>query len=140
VQIYKYADVQMKRSGILILFVILFAGCDPIYNLNYVVTNKSGQTIWVYHEKSYGDSVALYYVLLKDGNSDTLVKNSGIGYAKPVFEENRVQVIKQMRLYIDTPFTDSTLLVPASDWTYFENRKTEGIAELIVSKNDVNGK
>ena len=127
--------LKMCKLLVPLLFVLMIIGCDPLYHVNYVVRNQSSQTIYVINHN--GRSEGFEIVNLTPGSIDTVYKESGVGYPKPFYEEQKKDIFKAMNFFADSTFADSSIFIPASEWNYTEAARFEGTAVLTINPSDI---
>jgi hypothetical protein len=133
----------VKRHFPFIFFLLFLYGCDPIYHVNYVVENQSQDTILVWN-LSEDDTVIQH--LICPGKQDTVFKQSGIGYSKPVFDWQKDSLRKDLAFYqfsmvnVDSSRNinlSSSAIFPKWKWNYSESNRCEGKAILVVTAADL---
>jgi len=133
-------NVQMKSALFFFSFIFL-VGCDPIYHLNYIVENQSRDTLLVTGAPENCDTVITYAIL--PSKSDTIFKASGVGYSKPVFDEQKDWLRKGIAFYSSPPKEDSAKnwdsfqFIPSGTWNYSEKNRCEGKAILVITADDL---
>ncbi|HTL80627.1 MAG TPA: hypothetical protein VL651_02920 [Bacteroidia bacterium] len=118
----------MKRYVLGLAFFLI--GCDPVYQLDYVVKNETDQTIHVVDR--YDTAFPGRPFLLHPGESDTVVNASGVGYSRPVFEENKDDVWSGLIFTWDTSKCKDCMFKPKADWIYSESNRCNGNATLTI--------
>ncbi len=131
----RYANVQMKKILFPFSFIFLFVGCDPLYHVRYIVENDSGKT--VYFVNTLEADTILKKNSLKFGDRDTVITDSGVGYAKPFFKEGKDAVRKGLVFFSDSSLCDSCMIVPKGIWNYTEKNRCEGNANMIITPDDL---
>lgn len=126
----------MVRPVLLFFFLLLFAGCDPLYHLNYSVKNQTGKTLYINRKNNS------YYrpspVIIIPPDSTVLVHQStGVGFAKEKFKKESASVAAGLICFSDSVFSDSTQIMLQPGWKYHRSGFGLGNPVLVIDKKDL---
>lgn len=124
----------MMKFFSFVLLLVLFCGCDPVYHIAYCVKNESEKTVFIVDKSNPS---AKKIIAVKPGEIDTLMDESGVGYPKPVFNENVKNLSNYYVYFSDSLLADSTMFAPKNEWKYSEKKRFEGVGELVIVNDDV---
>lgn len=123
----------MKRIFLLILLVV-FAGCDPAYHLQYAVINDSDRPVYCLDKTKKGDAAV---VRIEPDSAILVYEEFGFGFGKPQFKETRPEVANRFAVYSDSTLADSSQIVPRKGWKYYALPIDDYNARLYIRRKDL---
>lgn len=125
----------MKKIGLLIFLIVLFAGCDPVYHLTYSVVNKSGKTIYI--AAKAGGGAPGFIIAVPPDSSARVSESGGIGFAREKYRQNVGEISGRLTYFSDSALSDSGFFQPGLEWQFHRDGLADGHATLIIRKRDV---
>lgn len=125
----------MRKSGLLIFLILLFAGCDPVYHLTYSVVNKSGKTIYVAAKASAASPG--FVLAVPPGSSAQVSESGGVGFAREKYRENVGAVSGVLTYFSDSSLSDTGFFRPSLEWQFHRDGLADGHATLTIRKRDL---